>query len=292
MVRTIASMPKFLIITADDFGLHQAVNDAVEQACRDGVLRAASLMVGAPAAADAIRRAKSLPGLRIGLHLVLVDGKAVLPYEAIPSLTDQHGFMDAHMLEKSIRAFALPGVRRQVAAEIRAQFEAFARSGLALDHVNLHKHFHLHPTLLDMVIRIGRDYGLRAIRLPDEPRWFAADPNGRAAIGNILLKPWLARMRYRLERAQLFHNDALFGIAHSGAMVEARLLQVIARLPEGISEVYLHPAATASPITSSMQGYRHAAELAALMSARVRAAIAASGVAVGGFEDARRSIET
>ena len=42
---------KFLIVTADDFGLHEAVNDAVEVASRSGVLTAASLMVAAPAAA-------------------------------------------------------------------------------------------------------------------------------------------------------------------------------------------------------------------------------------------------
>ena len=67
-----AARPR-LIVTADDFGLHEAVNDAVEQGCRNGVLRAASLMVAAPAAADAVARAKRLPELAVGLHLVLAD---------------------------------------------------------------------------------------------------------------------------------------------------------------------------------------------------------------------------
>ncbi|NUO88439.1 MAG: ChbG/HpnK family deacetylase, partial [Cupriavidus sp.] len=67
-----------LIVTADDFGLHPAVNEAVELAHRDGVLNAASLMVGAPAAADAVARARRLPALRVGLHVVLADGPATL----------------------------------------------------------------------------------------------------------------------------------------------------------------------------------------------------------------------
>ena len=46
-----------LIITADDFGLHASVNRAVQQAHREGVLAAASLMVGSPAARDAVARA-------------------------------------------------------------------------------------------------------------------------------------------------------------------------------------------------------------------------------------------
>jgi predicted glycoside hydrolase/deacetylase ChbG (UPF0249 family) len=71
------AMRKYLIVTADDFGLHESVNEAVEQASQAGVLTAASLMVGAPAAADAVRRARKLPHLRVGLHLVLADGRAI-----------------------------------------------------------------------------------------------------------------------------------------------------------------------------------------------------------------------
>src|SRR6185437_12516957 len=84
-------MDKFLIVTADDFGLHEAVNEAVEKAARAGTLTAASLMVSAPAAADAVRRAHALPRLRVGLHLTLADGRAELPPEAIPHLVDASG---------------------------------------------------------------------------------------------------------------------------------------------------------------------------------------------------------
>ena len=60
-------------LTADDFGLSESVNEAVEQAHRDGVLTSASLMVAAPAAEDAIARARRLPTLKVGLHLVVID---------------------------------------------------------------------------------------------------------------------------------------------------------------------------------------------------------------------------
>ena len=59
---------KRLIVTADDFGLSREVNEAVEQAHREGILTAASLMVSAPAAADAVARARRLPSLRVGLQ--------------------------------------------------------------------------------------------------------------------------------------------------------------------------------------------------------------------------------
>jgi hopanoid biosynthesis associated protein HpnK len=281
-------MRKFLIVTADDFGLHAAVNNAVEQASRAGILTAASLMVGAPAADDAVRRARALPGLRVGLHVVLADGRALLAPHLIPALADAAGHMDGRMFSRGLRYFALPRVRRQLEAEIRAQFAAFARTGLPLDHVNVHKHFHLHPTLLGMLLRIGREYGAFAVRVPDEPLWFARGGGSAAAAGALLLKPWIALMKSRLRSAGVFHNDHIFGVAASGAMDEGKLLQIIDRLPPGVTEIYLHPAAeSGSAIAPSMSRYRHADELAALRSPRVRAAIEAAEVGRGGYGDAR-----
>lgn len=277
---------KLLIVTADDFGLHPAVNGAVDRAAREGVLTAASLMVGAPAAADAVRRARDLPGLAVGLHLVLADGCSVLPPSRIPALVDAQGRFGTHMVRDGVRFFALPGVRRQLEAEIRAQFQAFADTGLPLDHVNAHKHFHLHPTLLEMLLRIGGEFGISAVRLPREPAWAARRAGGVIAGATVagLLSPWLAIMRHRLRAARIAHNDHVFGMSDSGAMDEARLLEIMARLPEGVTEIYLHPALeSGAAIAASMSGYRHAQELAALLSPRVRAAIGACGAATGGF---------
>ena len=283
-------MDRFLIVTADDFGLHESVNVAIERASRAGILTAASLMVAAPAAADAIERARALPNLRVGLHVVLADGSAMLSPQLIPALADGAGRMDGRMFARGLRFFALPRVRRQLEAEIRAQFGAFARTGLNLDHVNVHKHFQLHPTLLDMLLRIGRDFGVAAVRVPDEPIWFATQSGGwAAAAGASLLRPWVALMKRRLRSAGILHNDRLFGIAATGAMDEAKMLQVIGRLPPGLSEIYLHPAIAGHVVSASMSHYRHAEELAALESPRVRAAIAKSGVGHGGYGDVRAS---
>ena len=284
-------MQRFLIVTADDFGLHESVNEAIERASRDGILTAASLMVGAPAAADAIRRAHELPHLRVGLHLVLADGLAVLGPEVIPGLADESGRMNSQMFVNGVRFFAMRKLRRQLEAEIRAQFSAFARTGLALDHVNVHKHFHLHPTLLEMLLRIGREYGVAAVRVPDEPLWFAAR-GGRwiPGMSAAMLAPWNALMKRRLRAAHMLHNDSIFGVAASGAMDEETLLAVLARLPPGITEIYLHPATlSGSAIAASMNGYRHADEFAALLSPRVRAAVVAAGAERGGYADALRA---
>jgi hopanoid biosynthesis associated protein HpnK len=212
-----------LIVTADDFGLHQAVNEAVERGYRDGVLRAASLMVAAPAVADAVARAKQNPGLAVGLHLVLADGRAMLPPQRIPDLVDAHGMFNSDMVRNGFRFFFLPHVRKQFADEIRAQFEAFAATGLQLDHVNAHKHFHLHPTILSMMLSIGREYGMHAIRLPSEPGM------------GPWLRPWLALMRWRMKEAGIGTTTMCSASAIAGAWMKphAGYPQAIAGRPFG-----------------------------------------------------------
>jgi chitin disaccharide deacetylase len=281
-------MKRYLIVTADDFGLHEAVNEAVEEAARAGTLTAASLMVSAPAAADAVRRARALPRLRVGLHLTLADGRAELPPAAIPHLVDASGRFGRSengrggprgLAHEGLRWFARPAVRRELAAEIRAQFGAFERTGLLLDHVDAHKHLHLHPTVAGLLLRIGRNFGLKAVRVPAEPAAALrrAFPNERKALP--FFAPRVHRLRRRARRAGLVVNDHVFGLAWSGNMVEERILRLLPYLPDGVSELYVHPAAEATPaLATAMPGYRAVEEFAALTSAALKARIAALGI--------------
>lgn len=274
---------KRLIVTADDFGAAGQVNDAVERAHREGILTAASLMVSAPAAADAVKRAKAMPKLRVGLHLVLVEGRPALPASDIPALVDADGFFRTNMVRAGAAMFFLPHVRRQLAAEIEAQFKAFAATGLALDHVNAHKHFHLHPTIADLIVRIGRRFGLKAMRVPYEPVEMLRriEPGAK---GNAVVELWARRLRRRLAAAGIFSPDRVFGLSWSGAMTKARLAGLIAHLPDGVSEIYMHPAFS-SAYLGSAPGYLYEEELAALTSAQVIDLTKKHQVRLGAFAD-------
>ncbi len=146
---------KRLVVTSDDFGLSTQVNEAVERAHRDGILTAASLMVSAPGAADAVARARAMPSLRVGLHLVMVEAWPTLPAADLPDLVDAAGLIRADQGRLGLDLALKRSARHQLAAEIRAQFEAFRATGLPLDHVNAHKHFHIHPIIAGMVLAIG-----------------------------------------------------------------------------------------------------------------------------------------
>ena len=238
---------KRLIVTADDFGVAAEVNEAVEQAHTKGVLTAASLMVGGGAVQDAVERARRLASLRVGLHVVLIEGRPVLPPDQVPDLVDA--------------------------------------TGLPLDHVNTHKHFHLHPTIAGTILKVGRRHGLKAMRVPTEPRAVLAKAEPEAVFGRAYVTgPWSELVRLRLRKAGVATADHVFGLRWSGALTPVRMEALLRHLPDGLSEIYLHPA-TRGGFDGAAEGYRYAEEFAALTDPGVIAAIRAADVQLGGFAD-------
>ena len=273
-----------LIVTADDFGAARQVNDAVIRAHAHGILTAASLMVSAPAADDAVARALATPSLRVGLHLVLVEGRPTLPPAQVPDLVDRDGCFRSDMARAGAAMFFLPHVRRQLAAEIAAQFAAFAATGLVLDHVNAHKHFHLHPTIAGLVVKMAARHGVRGARVPLEPQDVLAKIEPRRSPAVVALTTPFARLlSARFRRAGLVCPDQVFGLAWSGAMGADRLAGLLENLPAGLSEIYMHPATGEYP--GSAPGYCYAAELAALTDPRMAGLTLAGNIRLGGFCD-------
>jgi hopanoid biosynthesis associated protein HpnK len=244
-------------------------------------------MVAGGAVEQAVAIARASPSLHVGLHIVLVEGRPCLPPDAIPDLVGSDGLFRSDMVASAVDIFFKSRVRRQLGAEIQAQFRAFAATGLPLDHVNTHKHFHLHPTIAGAILRIGRDFGLNAMRVPSEPRdvLMRAEPGVQVSPAYVT-GPWSAAVRWRLNRAGVETADQVFGLHWSGAMTPERLLGLVRHLPPGVSEIYTHPA-TAGGFDGDCPGYAYAQELAALTSPEVIAAVRASGARLAGFSNLR-----
>jgi chitin disaccharide deacetylase len=275
---------KRLIVTADDFGAAREVNEAVEAAHQSGILTAASLMVSAPAAADAIALARRSPSLRVGLHLVLVEGRPALPASQVTHLVDRSGLFRSDMAALGTVILLNRDARRQLAAEITAQFEAFRATGLPLDHCNAHKHFHLHPVVGQLMVAIGARYGLHAVRVPLEPAQVLRQIEPRTPWAPALgTAPFALLLRRRVRAARLLAADCTFGLQWSGQMTKNRLSALIARLPNGLSEIYLHPAA--GPFAGGAIGYRYREEFDALVNPEVLDACRDGSLRLGGFSD-------
>ena len=285
-----------LIVTVDDFGLSIPINEAIERGHREGIVTAASLMVAEAAAADAVARARANPTLAVGLHVVVVAGRPLLPPERIPDLVGLDGMFSSALARAGVSYFFRRSARRQLQAEIRAQFAAFAATGLPLDHVNAQCHYHLHPTVLGLILKVARDYGRPPMRIPDEPfgpSWRATRENYRGRLAHALfLSPFLGLMKARIRANGVAHNDYVFGFNDTGRMTQERVLGFLAQLPPGTTEMYFHAATSRWPgIAADLSAYRLEDEFAALVSPRVADAVLASGadrVAFHDLVDARR----
>jgi hopanoid biosynthesis associated protein HpnK len=281
---------KKIIITGDDFGLALPVNEAIVEAHQRGILTTASLMVGESYFRDAAKRAKQHPSLRVGLHLTLVEGNPVSDSSQIPDLVDVNGAFSTHLTRSGFQFFFHPKIRKQLETEIRAQFEAFHKTGLVLDHVNAHNHMHLHPTVLRLMLKVGKDYGLTAVRLPNEPPLPSSRASGKSLAPRlaswIFLCPWINLMRTLLRRADIRYNDFFFGMEDCGSMTSDLVLRIIKNLPEGVSELCFHPATRRSKeIDHTMPNYRHEEEFLALTSESMLQAAQAVGAERIAFSD-------
>ena len=271
-----------LVVTADDFGLAREVNEAVEIGFTQGILSAASLMVSAAHADNAVSRAMRLPRLRVGLHLALADAEPVLPQKQIPRLVDRSGRLRSDLALLGLDLAVSEAAREQLRAEIEAQFLAFRATGLPLDHVNVHRHFHLHPIVAAMVIDTAAQFGARALRVPREPHGIVRSGDfGRDIVVDICC----GLLTKRAERRGVFMPDAVFGLGWSGRLTRNRLRYLLERLPCGFTEIYLHPA-TRDVFRGHAPGYRYLEELEALLDPTNLEALRRSGARLGGYQDA------
>jgi len=267
-----------LIVNADDFGRTASINEAVRRCHREGVLTTASLMVNEPAFAEAVALARENPRLGVGLHLTLLCGHSALAPDRIPGLVSRAGEFRNDPFAVGWRYFFQRELREQLRAEIHAQFEKFRATNLALDHVNGHLHLHLHPTVFRILMRDAGKLGIERMRLTRDPLWL----NLRIASGRWCYRvghAWIhdslaARARSGLRQRGIRHSRFVFGLMQNGRVDEDYVLQLLARLPAGDSELYSHP---------SLDEFKN--EFDALISPRVRAQMEALDIRLIRYQD-------
>ncbi len=218
-----------VIVNADDFGFSDAINAGIIEAHVAGVVTSTSLMMGGDAMPDAVALARHHLGLSIGLHVSFADVKPILSPESVYLLVRGDGKFppDESALNRALRSNV---GRRQVKAEIAAQFDAFHATGLACDHVNSHRHVHHHPLVALMIFREAARYKITATRLP----W---DPPAKIDIVNILRYVRQKALRMLAAMFKLKAPNRSIGRVWDATM----LAKTLVTLPKGTSEIYCHP---------------------------------------------------
>ena len=267
-----------LIINADDFGYSSEVNAAVIRAHTEGVLTSASLMVNEDGFEEAVELARQHPSLGVGLHLTLLCGCSTLAPEVIPGLVDGKQQFLKCPVTAGLKYFYIRALRQELEKEIEAQFARFEATGLPLDHVNGHLHFHLHPTVLEILSRNADRWKVRRMRLTHDPFWM----NARLARGRwgyrvshaLVFRALTAWARARFCALQIRHTDYVFGLLQDSHVDESFVIGLLRRLPKGDSELYCHP---------SSSRFKH--ELEALVSPRTKSLISELGIPLVRYQD-------
>lgn len=274
-----------LIVSGDDFGASAQVNAGIIEAHRRGVLTSAGFMVTAPAAAEAAAAAKALPSLDVGLHVVLCNGRSLLPPARLNGMVDGAGRFPRHEVSAGLRYLLDRRVRGALGDECRAQLERGLQMLGRLSHLDGHHNIHLFPVVADVLIDLAAEYGVPCIRLLRESTLttlaLARDRMALKLVEGVFFR-WLTRRARRLmaERG-LFGADWLFGFHQSGRLSERYVGGVIARLPaRAVTEFYFHPA---GPAGAAPPDPKRLSELKILTSPAFSEALVRRGVTLTTF---------
>ena len=277
-----------LIVNADDFGLHAAVNRGILTAHTEGIVSSTSLMAGGAAFDDAVRIAKQCPQLGVGVHLTLVGASPLLPVAEVSSLLDEAGdFYGSYPL--FIKRFLRGKIRlAEVERELAAQIDRIRMAGIQPSHLDSHQHLHVLPGIGGLVLDLARRFSIRAIRIPAEPVAFiGATP---ATVGRLAGRGGLTMLanlfRQHAAAAGIRTSDHFFGMLAGGQLTEPAILAILRRLPPGDSELMTHPGFADESLADAFRwDYQWDAERQALTAPAVRALLAERQIRLISFRE-------
>ena len=157
------------IFNADDFGISKGVNAAIVKAHREGILNSASLMINQKYAAEAVKLAKEMPELEMGLHVNLTNEYPAASAQEIPLLVDGQGKLKNGFVNLLLISFFKPRqLRLQVEIEMRAQIAKYLMTGLPLQHLDSHRHVHMIPQIFKTMRKLQKEFEVPRIRVMNE----------------------------------------------------------------------------------------------------------------------------
>lgn len=250
-------MPLRIIVHADDIGISREGTDRILQAHDTGALSSVSIMPNGPAFDYAIDEIKKRPGLRVSVHLNLLEGGPVSAAGAVDLLVDSNG--------RFFRSF--PGLwikyglsdssgkrilRQQVKTEMRAQIGKVAGCLEAGAQINVdsHNHYHMIPFVFDALLELSEEFNIRYIRIPEEKffwcfegwRWLSRY-FGTGMIKHFLLNVLSKGRKARLNALGIGYPSHFIGVLFSGYMTGAIVRSALGSLERrsGTVEILFHP---------------------------------------------------
>ncbi|MDP2924119.1 MAG: ChbG/HpnK family deacetylase [Candidatus Omnitrophota bacterium] len=231
-------MKKSLIITADDFGLHDDINRGIEVAIKNGVVNSVSFVTNTPLFEDSLKIIKRYPDVSVGVHLNITDEPPLSSLERVKFLlNNKQSFLGNHF-KVIYSVISNPRQVNQIKLEFELQIKRLLDNNITISHLNSHGHIHIIPCLFKITLELSKKFNIPFIRIPEE-RLFKKDYFYRWDIVGINLLSKYVTHKFR--NSQFNHTDSFFGLRYAGRLTRERLTRIIRNLDYGTTEIVTHP---------------------------------------------------
>ena len=285
---------RHLIVNGDDLGFTRGVNRAIMEAHQAKIVTSATLMAQGAEFDEAVRLAQSVPSLSVGCHIVLIGGCPLLPAQEVPSLVAEPATPGSFRSGWGVFvAAALSGrlMAKEIEAEATAQIRKLQQAGVAVTHVDTHKHVHIFPQVLQPLLRAAKACGVRAVRNPFEPvelglliqeirlwpRW----------LGIGVLNAFAGTFRRMVKDAGMISPEGIFGVVATGRLDTSLFRYMIEHIPQGTWELVCHPGYDDAQLRSLSTRLRESRqkELQMLTSPEIPALLAKNDIQLLSYRD-------
>lgn len=270
---------RWLIVTADELGLSSKRNQGIVDAHTKGIVTSTSMLAYGPAFREAVKIAKALPKLDVGLHLNFSEGEPmVLGHK---TLVNKDGAFWGRQ-EARVRARENKFDLREVERETEAQIETLTSAGIKITHLSAVDHLHIRGNLAMSIALIAKKHGIRCFRCPADkirPPSLKLDAERIAAVEEYQQSALNAVGIYAQQRMR--STEHFGGAALTGHLTPELLFETLRSLPVGLTELMVHPGFASKP--SGFEGPDRETELKALTDPRLRDVFKATGIGLTNF---------
>jgi predicted glycoside hydrolase/deacetylase ChbG (UPF0249 family) len=234
-----------IILHADDFGRTIETTTSVLRCIDRNVITSVTAMANAPGTDHALAAVLPLQHqVSVGVHLNFCEGQ---PLTDVPTLVDERGqfFSKRSVVVRAVlNRFSASDLER----ECTAQLSRVRDAGIAISHIDGHKHLHLVPHVAPIVARVARRFGVERVRCPVDGR----SPDWRRRASGFVRSRFGRLANRHFSAAGLRHPDRLIDVTDLiGAANRDRRVTLLAA-PMLLTEVMCHPRQAEPRPTSTM----------------------------------------
>jgi len=228
-------LEKKLIVCADDFGLTKGINKGIVSAYSEGIVTRTSIIANGDAFDHAVLLSGKNKGLKVGIHLTLIEERPINEPKNIRSLIGEDGKLHANYRIFVLR-YALRKIDvNEVYAEWESQIKKVLSSGIVINHIDSHQHLHMLPGIFEKTLDLASKYKINKIRIHYH------NIVDIRTVKEFLLAFLSSMHRKRVLNSGISTAEHFWGLQHGGNTSESDIIKFIDNVKFGTTEMMCHP---------------------------------------------------